>query len=313
MATRNLVPRNSGEGGVGRLDKAWATGVFDNLYFGGLMVSMDQNVQTSDNVEFLSGNFVSGLTLDGVNVSDLGSSIEQTLSGSAEFVFFHDVLDNNGVSNKTYFDTPTSNTHLSGVTVADASDLRITIRWDGPNDKYVGSAFINDAEIPKANISELGSNTRRFEGFIDNLNAAGLTHITGKANGRTSILILDELGLGPTPQNVFIDEVINSTPKAGEEKGSSHLKQGDSINVYADFNTNDVQTIKVFGSGISEEIGFTNYSLSAIDSIYRASIPITVSSQSGPQAVAVQAINALGLPEKSNIQTLFQTEAEQGT
>ena len=31
MPTRNLVPRNSGEGGVGRPTKAWATGVFDNL------------------------------------------------------------------------------------------------------------------------------------------------------------------------------------------------------------------------------------------------------------------------------------------
>ena len=48
MATRNLVPRNSGEGSVGRLNKAWGTGVFDNLYFGGLMVSMDQNVRTTD-------------------------------------------------------------------------------------------------------------------------------------------------------------------------------------------------------------------------------------------------------------------------
>ncbi|NCF41385.1 MAG: hypothetical protein GWP32_00525 [Bacteroidetes bacterium] len=75
MATRNLVPRNSGEGGVGRLDKAWATGVFDNLYFGGLMVSMDQNVRTSDSVEFVSGNFTESLTLGGVDVSKLGTSI----------------------------------------------------------------------------------------------------------------------------------------------------------------------------------------------------------------------------------------------
>ena len=102
MATRNLVPRNSGEGGVGRLDKAWATGVFDNLYFGGLSVSMDQNVRTLDNVEFNSGNFASGLTLGGIDVSKLGTSLQQTASGAAEFVFFSDVSDNDGVSYKPF-------------------------------------------------------------------------------------------------------------------------------------------------------------------------------------------------------------------
>ena len=36
MATRNLVPRNSGEGSVGKLDQAWGSGVFDNLFVSGL-------------------------------------------------------------------------------------------------------------------------------------------------------------------------------------------------------------------------------------------------------------------------------------
>ena len=49
MATRNLVPRISGEGGIGKVDKAWATGVFDILDLGGVLLEgFDQNVKTSE-------------------------------------------------------------------------------------------------------------------------------------------------------------------------------------------------------------------------------------------------------------------------
>ena len=298
MATRNLVPRNSGEGGVGKIQKAWATGVFDNLYFGGLLVSMDQNVRTTDDVEFASGNFTNGLTVNGVEITGLlgggGTTIEQTLSGSAEFLFFSDVSDNNGITEKTFYQTPSTNLYLSGVTVASAADLRVELQWDGPNDDYMGEAYINDQKIPFQNIQELGSHTRRFIGYIDNFNAVGLNAITGRANNRTITLPLNELGAGPEATNIFIDSIENATAKPGELLGSTHLKQGDQINVYADFNTNDVSLIKVLNSGIAEEIGFTNYSLSNISGTYRATIPITVSSNNGSQGVAIQAINSFG-------------------
>ncbi len=88
MATRNLVPRNSGEGSVGKVEKAWATGVFDNLYIKGIEFSMDQNVRTTDNVEFASGNFTDGLTLGGIDVAELGTSISGVKSEAAEYLFF---------------------------------------------------------------------------------------------------------------------------------------------------------------------------------------------------------------------------------
>ena len=294
MPTRNLVPRNSGEGGVGRPTKAWATGVFDNLYISGLSISLDQNVKTSDNVVFSSGDFTNGLTINGVDVATSVQTIEQTLEESSPFIFFSDAIDNQGVTNKDYYQTPTSNTQLSGVTVASAENMKVSLQWDGPNDEYIGTASINGEQIPFNNITQLGTSTRRFEGFIDNLDLAGLTGITGEANGREVILPLNELGAGPAPINILIDSIDNATPKQGELLGSTHLKQGDTINIYVDFDRSDIQSIRVHDHGLAQEIDFTNYNLQNIDGTYRATIPVTVSNRNGSQSVAIQAIDNFG-------------------
>jgi epidermal growth factor receptor substrate 15 len=295
MATRNLVPRNSGEGGVGRLGKPWATGYFDNLFIGDLEFSMDQNLTTQDSVEFVSGNFISGLTLNGVDVAGLGTSVSQVQSGAAEFVFFSDVLDNIGVTNKTYYNTPDPNLYLSSVEVTTAENLRVEMQWDGPNDDYMGSAYIEGQQIPFSNIQQLGNNTRRFIGFIDNLNIEGKTQLSGEANGRTIIIPLSEAGGGPEAVDIRIDPITAATPKPGENIGSTHLKQGDSLNVYVDFDTNDVSSIKVLGSGLAQQINFANYSLAESNGVFTATIPITVSNESnGSHGVAVQAVNAFG-------------------
>ena len=294
MATRNLVPRNSGEGSVGKVEKAWATGVFDNLYIKGIEFSMDQNVRTTDSVEFVSGNFTDGLTLGGVDVAKLGTSISEVQSGAAEFCFFSDVTDNQGITQKNFYDTPTPNTFMSGVTVATAEDLKIYFQWDGPNEDYIGEAYINGQRIPDENIEQLGTHTRRFIGYLDNVNATGLTGITGSANGRVSVLPLTELGGGPTPTNILIDELENATAKPGELLGTTHLKQGDEINIYIDFNRDDVDLIKVHDFGLAQEIDYTNYSLQDLGGTYRATIPVTVSNRNGSLSVAVQAIDSFG-------------------
>lgn len=294
MPTRNLVPRNSGEGGVGRIQKAWASGVFDNLYIKGIEFSMDQSLLTTDAVEFSSGNFPSGLTVGGVDIT--GIQAGGGAGGSvAEFCFFSDVVDNQGVISKTYYDTPGTDVMLSGITVATAEDLKIYFRWDGPNDDYIGTASINGQQIPFNNIQQLGNHTRRFEGFIDNLNLTGLTGITGEANGRTSILPLTELGLGPVPTNILIDEISNATAKPGEELGITDLKQGDTINIYVDFDRQDVDLIKIHDYGLAQEIDYTNYTLQDIGGgTYRATIPVTVSNRNGDLSVVVQAIDDFG-------------------
>ena len=294
MSTRNLVPRNSGEGSVGKISKAWATGVFDNLYIGDIEFSMNQNVRTSDSIEFVSGNFISGLTLDGVDVASLGTSVSQIQSGASEFCFFSDVIDNIGVTRKTFHNTPDPNTFLSEVSVATAENLKVFFKWDGPNETYMGEAYINGQKIPESNITQIGIDTRRFMGFVDNLNAEGLTGITGLANGRTSTLPLIELGGGPTPVNILIDEIQNGTPKAGQVMGETHLKQGDSVNIYIDFDRDDVELIKVHDFGLAEEIDYSNYSLNIVDGLYRATIPVDTSNRQGSLSVAVQAVDSFG-------------------
>ena len=42
MSTKNLVPRNSGEGGIGRVGKPWASGSFDTLYLGETLVTSNK-------------------------------------------------------------------------------------------------------------------------------------------------------------------------------------------------------------------------------------------------------------------------------
>ena len=122
------------------------------------------------------------------------------------FAFISDAENNNGIIQKTYYDSP-SDPLLSGITVDSADDLKIYLRWDGPPNSYIGVAKINNQTIPDENITELGSYTRRFEGYIDNLDAQGLTEITGEANGTTGTITLNELGGGPEPLNVWIDEI----------------------------------------------------------------------------------------------------------
>jgi hypothetical protein len=306
MATRNLVPRNSGEGGVGKLGKSWATGFFDNLYINDSLVSdissnksdgylVNQSLQSGDNVTFASGNFTEGLTLNGVDVSELGASFELARSGDANYVFFSDAYDNQGHTEKTYYNTVNPSTVLSGISVEDASDLRVSVVWDGPHDSYMGTAFINNQEIPLLNIEELGEKTRRFKGYLDNLNLTGNSSIVCTANGRTTSLSLTEVGSGPQPYSISIDHIANAQPASGHQLGTTHLKENDLINIFVDFDQSGVDKIKVYDFGLSKGVDFDSYVLNDIGSgISRAVIPTLVSNRTGEQSVVVQIVNTFG-------------------
>lgn len=306
MATRNLVPRNSGEGGVGKLGKSWATGFFDNLYINDSLVSdvssnksdgylVNQSLQSGDNVTFASGNFTEGLTLNGVDVSQLGASFEAARSGDANYVFFSEAYDNQGHTEKTYYNTINPSTVLSGISVQDASDLKVSVIWDGPHDSYMGSALINNQEIPLSNIEELGEKTRRFKGYLDNLNLTGESSIVCEANGRTTSISLNEVGAGPLPYSISIDHINNAQPAVGHQLGTTHLKENDLINIFVDFNQSGVDKIKVYDFGLSKGVDFDSYVLNDIGSgISRAVIPTLVSNRTGEQSVVVQIVNAFG-------------------
>lgn len=241
-----------------------------------------------------------------IGVSESGNTLSISFTGQVsqgvgggagtQFAFFSNAENNLGPTTKTYYNTPTSDTYLSGIEVDTASDLKVYLRWDGPGDSYMGSGFIDGIRIPDNQITELGSYTRRFEGYLDNLSFTGRDFISGQANGVSSIIALNELGGGPTPISLIVDSISNATPKNGTRLGLTHLKGDDQINVFAVFDTDDVDVIKVLNSGISDGITESNYSLTDTgDGNYTATIPITITnSRNGAEGIHIIARNAFG-------------------
>ena len=221
----------------------------DTLTISGVSVSTGDMSAFEKRFDDLSGyiDAVSGNvdTLSG-HLYETGQILEEKIDKMPDtFVFFNDVFNNDGPCVKTYYDTPTPNTHLSGVTVNLATDLNVSMRWDGPFDGYAGTGYINSIPIPDQNLLELGSHTRRFEGHIDNLNAEGLTSITGFVNGLSRYgvsgeVTLEEVGPDPFPEDLYIDELANATPLPGFLLGTDALKAGDTINVFIDFDPQKV-------------------------------------------------------------------------
>lgn len=260
-------------------------------YFQGEIDNIDGSDLT-DQLNYMSGHFQN--EIDNIDVPQGGSD--------ASFVFFNSILNNDGAEILTYYDTPTASIFLSGASVESSDNLRVSLRWDGPSNDYMGTAYINNIEIPKSNIQELGPGTRRFEGYIDNFNAQDSIKLTGVVNGFTGFVDLITIGSGPSASNIFIDAINNATPKNGEELGSSALKAGDSINIFVDYDSSlfnneltSVSQIEVDNYGISDFIPFSNYDLVDIGgSIKRATIPVTVSNRVGSQGVKVRAVNNMG-------------------
>ena len=261
-----------------------------------------KSITAGNNVSIISGEET--IT---INASGGGSS-----APTAPFAFFSNATNNNGIIEKTYYPTPPAETYLSGIDVDSATDLTLYLRWDGPNDSYMGSGSIDGQEINTGNIVELGSYTRRFEGYISGLNLVGRTEITGVANGFTGTISLSEAGAGPTPLHVTIDDISNATPKPGENLGNSALKGDDIINVFATFSASDVTGIKVYDSGISDGIPYSSYSLTDTgDGNHTATIPIEINdSRAGLQGVSLVANNNFGTAG-NNVVSLNQISLDQ--
>ena len=301
ISARNFLSGVSG-------DDTTATNIGSGIDLISGVVGSDIKVKTIKAGENVS--IVSGLESITINASGGGGG---AASPSAPFAFFSNALNNQGIIEKTYYNTPTSDTYLSGIDVDAANDVTLYLRWDGPNDSYMGSGFIDGQQIDTGNILELGDYTRRFEGYISGLNLVGKTEVTGVANGFTGKISLSEAGAGPTPLHVTIDDISNAVPKPGENLGNSALKGDDTINVFATFNTSDVTGIKVYDSGISDGIGYTSYVLTDTgDGNHTATIPVSIDSvRVGSQPVAIVANNNFGTAGNdavsSNSITLDQT------
>lgn len=283
----------------------------DTLTISGVSVSTGDMSAFEKRFDDLSGyiDAVSGNvdTLSG-HLYETGQILEEKIDKMPDtFVFFNDIFNNDGPCVKTYYDTPTPNTHLSGVTVNLATDLNVSMRWDGPFDGYAGTGYINSIPIPDQNLLELGSHTRRFEGHIDNLNAEGLTSITGFVNGLSRYgvsgeVTLEEVGPDPFPEDLYIDELANATPLPGFLLGTDALKAGDTINIFIDFDPQkvvdprqEITGLQVKDYGISDGIDWFPYNpIVLANGLERTIIPITISNRNGDHGVAVRASNKFG-------------------
>lgn len=231
------------------------------------------------------------------------------------FVFFHDISNNNGSTFYEYYKTPTSDTHLSGIYIESADNLKASIRWDGPLDHYMGTGYINNIEIPLSNVTELGDKTRRFEGFIDNLNLVGDTVITGSANGSTGYAKIIELGPGPRAHDISIDSIVNAVAAPGTLLGTDDLKEDDVININVIYKMDDFdydlqipKSIEVHDENLSKQSIHTNlnWQPSNLGVNYSGvSLPVTVSERDGPQGVCLSATNRAGIVGLKDCSTDF--------
>ena len=288
------------------------TGEFlDSLTISGVSVTTGDFKKLEQTIEDLSGyvDDVSGNvdTLSG-HLYQTGRYLEYRIDTLPDtFLFFNDVYNNIGPCEKTYHETPNGNIYLSGITVNMADDLNISMRWDGPFDDYAGTGAINNAVIDNSNVTEVGLNTRRFEGHIDNLFCRGGTEITGFVNGHsqygvTGTITLEEVGPDPYPSDLYIDDIANATPLNGMLLGTEALKQGDVINVFVEFDPADVVDprqqitgIQVQDYGISDGIDWFPYTPTVLgNGMEQITIPVTVSDRIGDHGVSVRASNLFG-------------------
>lgn len=231
------------------------------------------------------------------------------------FVFFTDVENNLGPIFYEYYLTPTQDTFLSGVYIESASDLKLSIRWDGPLDEYIGTGYINNTEIPFSNISELGDKTRRFEGFLDNLDLSNQTEATGFANGSTGYLSIIELGPGPIAHDISIDPIQLATPAPGHLLGTQDLKEGDIINVNIiyhiasfDYELQIPKRIEIYDEGLAQQNSFGDLSWKpstlGVD-FSGVSLPIVTSNRDGDLGVCIETVNLAGITGAKQCSTDF--------
>lgn len=288
------------------------SGVFEKtLTISGVQVSTGDFSVFEERFEDLSGyvDAVSGnVDILSGHLHETGQILEDRIESIPDtFVFFSDIFNNDGPCIKTYYDTPTPNTLLSGITVNLATDLNVSMRWDGPFDHYIGTGYINDIPIPSQNLEEIGSNTRRFEGHIDNLNALGTTEIIGFVNGPSlygvsGVVTVEEVGADPFPESIILDQIVNSTPKPSTLVGTDALKAGDVINVFVEYDPakvidprQEITGIQVADSGISNGIDWFTYNPTTLNNgLERITIPITISNRDGDHGVAIRASNKFG-------------------
>ena len=345
------VPVSTGAGGtVGGLPVVG--GDNDNIDFGGtepgdvrdinfqqdgeniMVINQDGDVNMQNDLYVsggISGDIISGKTgvftesltisgfpvLTGVSTDPVFKVLKSqvSLNSASSFVFFSDAINNLGATFKAYNPTPVADVYLSDVVVDFANDMKISIRWDGPPDDYMGTGYINDIEIPTSNVAELGDKTRRFEGYLDNLDLAGETLISGSANGRTGYINLFEIGVGILAEDISIAAVNTAIPSPGSNLGTTHLKNGDIVDIEVVYDANNFfhplqvpASINIYNEALAQQSTHTN--LAWHDSPLGAgfsgvTLSVLVSDRDGDLGVCIDSTNNAGVVAAKQCSTEF--------
>ena len=236
-------------------------------------------------------------------------------NNSSSFAFFSDAVNNIDTILKEYNPTPSADIYLSGVVVNSASDMKVSMRWDGPPNDYIGTGYIEGIQIPIENITELGDKTRRFEGYLDNLDLQGKTKVSGLANGTSAYFNLVELGQGILSSDISIYEISTAIAAPGSLLGTSDLKNGDTINIDVVYDTNNFShplqipaSINVFDEDLAQQS--THENLTWWDSPLGANysgvtLPITISNRNGDLGVCISSTNQAGITSSKQCSSAF--------
>ena len=114
MATKNIVPRATGEGNVGTTLKHWLKGWFDSLFVGGSL--------TDGTASAVIADLASAVSLKHTNTNDPTANQKAALAGTGT-PGAGDVYVNNSDARMTNARTPTAHTHVEVDTTSLVADL----------------------------------------------------------------------------------------------------------------------------------------------------------------------------------------------
>lgn len=322
------------------------------------------NLAEYSSIDTKSGKFTEHLSLkgnpaltgnpDGTLPDSMIDEINRRIAKDYSYIHFSDVennFSNDSVAYKMYSGvgshypegTEYDNPILTGVFVDNASNLKVYSIWDGPPTNYMGSGFIHHTLVPESNIKEIGYRTRRFLGYLDNVDANYNPEIDAYHNdspeniiherevtchtiipssqgdpiiATSNTLKIIRIKKGPTCQKIEFEDVSEIIPRDGTLVGETHLKEGDIIDVTFYYDTSafqyDVQKpdkIHIYDQQLAQESFHENLSWTTdSQGIMSTTIPVTVANRDGEElGIVFKTINIAGISslEEDSSSSLF--------
>lgn len=126
----------------------------------------------------------------------------------------------------------------------DDTDVTFVLQWEGTSEYWTGYPQVSGWDIVKSDTQAIGTNVRRYEGDItlDLSSYSGTdVNIPYTYAGMEGVVTVTIAGAGPE----ITDVTVTSSPTYQQ----SHYKDGDTITFDVTFNTTDVASISLNGTG----------------------------------------------------------------